>query len=169
MFIGREGASWLEESQRRYMYVARSPPAPIFRCVHYFALYFSLVILEVLFTHPSKQSSGRHLFPLLKESLLKRQIVQYAWLGSLENVVLQRSISYVCQICRTENSLSWIVPEDKMREIDIWMFIPWMTQDGDLIFALFFLNQNYFYLNNLIFSKEQITNKELKQLHFHTS
>lgn len=65
------------------MHARLLPPAPIFSCVHYFTLYFSLVILEVLFIHPSKQSSGRHLFPLLKENPLKRQTVQCTWLGSL--------------------------------------------------------------------------------------
>ena len=50
-----------------YIHAKLLLPALIFRCIHYFTLYFSLVILEVLFTHPSKQSSGRHLFPLLKK------------------------------------------------------------------------------------------------------
>lgn len=55
--------------------VARLQPAPVFRCVPYFTLYFSLVILEVLFTHPSKQGSSKHLLPLLKkENPPKRQI-----------------------------------------------------------------------------------------------
>lgn len=115
-------------------YICQAAQAPIFRCVHYFTLCFSLISLEVLFTHSSKQSSGRHLFPLLKENPLKRQIVQCTWLGSLENVVLAKIYQLHVPNLQKKKVSTLSHTEDKMREIGNWnfFFFPWVIQDGEL-------------------------------------
>lgn len=121
------------------MIIDREGAASVFRCVHYFILYFSLVILEVLFTHHSKQSSGRHLFLLPRGSPLKRQIMQYTWLSSLENVVLARIYQLHMLDLQNKKFSTLSCPEHRMREIGTWMFFPWMTQDEEIyFFALFF-------------------------------
>lgn len=146
--------------------VARLPPAPIFKCIYYFTLYFSLIISGVLFTHPSKQSSGRHLFPLIKESPLKDRLCSAHGLAAWK---MQFAKIYQLHMPDLQNKKFSILshPEDKTREIGTWMFFSQMTQDEEFIFAiLLFPNQNYFYLNNLIFVKVQIINRVLKQLYF---
>ena len=97
----------------------------------------TLVILEVFFTYPSKQRSGSHLFPLLKESPLKRQIVQCTWLSSLENVLLAKIYWLHVSDLQNKNFSILSHPENKMRETANQMFCPWMTQDGEFFFFFF--------------------------------